>query len=288
MCNPVFLAEPVRVRFNDLLRADRSMPYVPDIAPRRIRTYPRSRRPKWQFIGTAAAALLLAGVLSPQLVDRGVGGSLSGLGESIRRRISQRATLTFADDFRGGLSQWQGATPKRPPKNWSRSADGFIHPEQLGLYSPSTALADYRFEFMAQIDSKSVDWVVRARDSENYYALKFKIVQAGPRPSLALLRHPVIEGIPGQHVQTPLRLTVHASAPYRVTVDVTGNAFRVYIDGDEADYWTDDRLKTGGVGFFSEAGERSSIYWVKVASQDDILGAICGWLSAKSGEGETD
>ena len=74
------------------------------------------------------------------------------------------------------------------PKSWSYSADGFIHPGQLALYRPSVPLSDYRFEFMAQIESKSVDWVVRAKDADNYYALKFTVLQPGPRPLVAMTR----------------------------------------------------------------------------------------------------
>ncbi len=57
------------------------------------------------------------------------------------------------------------------PELVATTADGFIHPGQLALYRPSVPLSDYRFEFMAQIENKSVDWVVRAKDADNYYAL---------------------------------------------------------------------------------------------------------------------
>ena len=202
---------------------------------------------------------------------------------SIRQWMSNRATRNFADNFRAGLNQWKGVQPKWP-KSWSYSTDGFIHPGQLALYRPSVPLSDYRFEFMAQIENKSVDWVVRAQDANNYYALKFTVLQPGPRPIVAMVRYPVIGGHRGARVQTPLRMMIHANTPYRVTVDVKGNHYRAFIEGQEADFWTDDRLKTGGVGFFSEAGERARVYWVKLESHGDILGRICGLLSGKNSE----
>ena len=157
----------------------------------------RLSRSKWQYIGAAAAALLLAGVLRPQMAPKIAGASLPWRGISIRQWMSQRATRTFADDFRAGLNQWKGVQAKWP-KSWSYSTDGFIHPGQLALYRPSVPLSDYRFEFMAQIENKSVDWVVRATDADNYYALKFTVLEAGPRPMVAMVHYPVIGGPSGR------------------------------------------------------------------------------------------
>jgi len=296
VCDPPFALEPVKARFSDLVRADRNIPYAPDLAGRRpaktnLRPFkrveePSARKPKWQYIAAAAAALLLAGVLRPQMAPKKFAMSLPWSGMSLRQWMSDRATRDFADNFRGGLNQWKGVQAKWP-KSWSYSTDGFIHPGQLALYRPSVPLSDYRFEFMAQIENKSVDWVVRAKDADNYYALKFTVLQPGPRPLVAMVRYPVIAGARGARVQTPLRMMIHANTPYRVTVDVKGNRYRAFIDDQEADFWTEDRLKTGGVGFFSEAGERARVYWVKLESHGDILGRICGLLSAKNSEDAT-
>jgi hypothetical protein len=293
MCNPEFGTEPVKVRFSDLLCADRSVPYVQDLAdrpqtrtnvvPLRREAAALSRRTKWQYIGMAAAAVLLAGVLRPLAASKSFGVSLPWRGMSIGQWMSQRATRTYADNFRAGLDQWKSVQPKWP-KSWSYSTDGFIHPGQLALYRPSVPLSDYRFEFMAQIENKSVDWVVRASDANNYYAMKFAVLQAGPRPIMAMIRYPVIGGHKGNRVQTPLRMMIHANTPYRVTVDVKGNRYRAFVEGQEADFWTDDALTAGGVGFFGEAGESARVYWVKLESHGDILGNICGWLSGKNSQ----
>jgi hypothetical protein len=42
---------------------------------------------------------------------------------------------------------------------------------------------DYRTEFFGPIESKSIDWVVRARDRNNYYAMKFTLIQQDCAPS---------------------------------------------------------------------------------------------------------
>ena len=291
VCTPVFAIHPVRVTFNDLLRGGVTAYGAARTARPRpsLQVIEGGRRdwisniPKWVLMGAAAAVLLLAGFFSSRLVSQ-AGASR---GDSVRQWLANRATREFADDFRGGLNQWKGVQPKWA-KGWSYNSDGFIHPGQLALYRPSVPLSDYRFEFMAQIENKSVDWVVRARDADNYYALKFTVIQPGPRPLVAMVRYPVVEGSKGQRVETPLRMMVHANTPYRVTVDVKGNRYRAFIEGQEADFWTEDRLKSGGVGFFSEAGERARVYWVKVESHGDWLGRICGLLSGKDGDSGTD
>jgi len=295
MCHPVFRADPVKALFNDLVPA--TMPFAQDLEdkpPAKTKVLPfkrpvaaRSSRPKWLYAVAAAAALLLAGVLSPQLAPKGFSASLPWRGMSVGKWVSQRATRTYGDDFRAGMDQWKSVQPKSA-QSWSYSRDGFMHPGQLALYRPSVPLSDYRFEFLAQVESKSVDWVVRATDADNYYAMKFTVLQPGPRPTVAMVRYPVIGGRRGARVQTPLRMMIHADTPYRVTVDVKGNRFRTFVEGQEADNWTDDTLKTGGVGFFRETGERARVYWVKVESHGDMLGGICGWLSGKSSEGATD
>jgi tetratricopeptide (TPR) repeat protein len=293
LCTPDFSMSPIKARLKDLARASRSTSFNPDLedqipAKKNVRLFkrpglPRLSRRKWQYIGAAAAALLL-GVLLPKASPKISAASLPWRGVSVRQWLSQRATRTFADDFRAGLNQWKGVQPKWP-KSWSYSTDGFIHPGQLALYRPSVPLSDYRFEFMAQIENKSVDWVVRAQDADNYYALKFTVVQPGPRPMVAMVHYPVVGGHQGARVLTPLRMMIHANTPYRVTVDVKGNRFRAFIEDQEADFWTDDKLKTGGVGFFSDAGERARVYWVKIESHGDILGRICSLLSGKSNGG---
>ena len=296
-CLPTFGMLPVWAKFEDLVRAERSLPFMPEPQEARppktnLRVIKRARGArtigaKLGYLAVAAAALLLAGVLRPQAAPKSAGWLLQWRGASIRQWVTQRATRDFADDFRGGLNQWKGVQAKWP-RTWSYSRDGFMHPGQLALYRPSVPLSDYRFEFMAQIESKSVDWVVRARDADNYYALKFTVVEPGPRPIVAMVRYPVVGGIKGPRVQTPVRMMIHANTPYRVSVEVKGNRYRAYIEGQEADFWVEDRLKTGGVGFFSEAGERARVYWVKLESQGDILGRICGLLTGNSGESQTE
>ena len=42
-------------------------------------------------------------------------------------------------------------------------------------------------------------------------------------------------------------------------------------------------LVAGGVGFFSEAGERARLYWMRVSRNDDWLGHVCAMLAGGTG-----
>lgn len=288
-----FSLHPIRARFPELLRG-KSILYAGehDELKSNVRQMRRPRRalrastPRWQYAGALAAALLLAGVLAPRTPFLGIAKTFSRSSGEFRGALAERATLRLAENFHAGLQAWKGAD-LASLKTWSHNLDGYMRPGQLALYKPSLPLSDYRLEFLAQVESKSVDWVVRARDPNNYYAVKFTVLQPGPRPLVAMVRYPVIDGHKGTRVQVPVRTMIHANTAYRVTVDVKGDQYRAYIEGEQADYWTENRLKTGGVGFFSEAGEHARVYWVKLESHGDFIGRVCGMLTGKSGQPAT-
>jgi hypothetical protein len=177
------------------------------------------------------------------------------------------------------------AVPQSWAPGWSRHPDGYVRTGQLALYRPSAVYSDYRLEFFGQIESKSMGWVVRARDPQNYYAMKFTVVDPGLRPVIAMVHYPVVGGKKGHRVEVPLSVMVHNDTPYHVAVEVKGNRVITSIEGQEVDRWIDDTLGSGGVGFFSEPGERARLYWMKLAANDDFLGRICAYLSSGSDEG---
>jgi hypothetical protein len=202
----------------------------------------------------------------------------------VRSAISKRATVEFTDTFHAGMKSWN-ADPKIGAPGWSRHPDGYVRTGQLALYRPSAVFSDYRLEFFAQIESKSLGWVVRARDPQNYYAMKFTVLEPGLRPIIAMVHYPVVGGKKGHKVEVPLSVMVHNDTPYHVAVEVKGNRVITSIEGQEVDRWVDDMPATGGVGFFSEPGERARLYWMKLAANDDLLGRICAYFSGGSAEG---
>ena len=248
------------------------------------------------WFGAGAARTLRKTVVVGQEISAAVGAARTGANAApatgvakrplswVRSAISKRATMVLTDTFHAGMQSWNAA-PQGSAPGWSRHPDGYVRTGQLALYRPSAAYSNYRLEFFGQIESKSMGWVVRARDLQNYYAMKFTVVEPGLRPIIAMVHYPVVGGKQGPKVETPLAVMVHDNTPYHVAVEVNGNRVITSIEGQEVDRWTDDTLASGGVGFFSEPGERARLYWMKLVTNDDLLGRMCAYLSGGSEEG---
>ena len=199
----------------------------------------------------------------------------------IRQAVANRATLRLAENFHG-MQNWDGAGKTRPA-GWSLHPDGYMTTGALALFRPTVKFTDYRMEFFGQIETKSIGWTVRAKDAMNYHAMKLTVVEAGIRPFVALVHYNVVEGKFVQRSQTPLNIMVHNNRPMQFAVDVRGNRFVTSIDGEEVDSYFDNTLAAGGVGFFSEVGERARLYWMRVTRNDDWLGHVCAMLAEEAG-----
>jgi len=201
----------------------------------------------------------------------------------VRNAVAKRATAEFSDTFRHGMSAW-GERPSTWAPGWSRNPDGYVRPGQLALFRPSLAYKNYHMEFFTQIESKSVGWVVRARDRKNYYGMKFRVVEPGLRPIIAMVHFTVLRGKAGREVEIPLSVMVHNNEPYHVAVEVKGNRVVTSIEGQEIDSFADDALTSGGVGFFADAGEKARLYWLRVTANDDFVGRVCAYVSSALGQ----
>jgi hypothetical protein len=259
----------------------------------------KAKKPKWEgrVIQMAAAAVLVValtgfgirftagiGTGTPEVAPDAVASvstpavKSAGPLESIRRAIATRAHVELNDTFEKGMEAWGHAKSWAP--GWSHHAEGYVQPGQLALFEPSMKFTDYRMEFFGQIESKSIGWVVRAHDPKNYYAMKFTVIQSGLRPIIAMVHYPVTDGHAGRSIETPLMdVMVHNNTPYHVGVTVAGNRIITSIEGQEVDRWVEDQIPSGGVGFYSDAGERARLYWMKVSKNEDFLGKVCAYLS---------
>ena len=204
----------------------------------------------------------------------------------IRTEAAKRAAVQVADSFDSGMAAW-GAKSKAMAAGWSHSADGYVRPGQLALFQPTLNFTDYRMEFFGQIENKSMSWVVRGKDTQNYYAMKFNVVEPGLRPVISMIHYPVVGGKQGHRVETPLSVMVHGDTPYHVAVEVKGSHYTASIEGQEVDSWSDDTLLAGGVGFFADAGSRARIYWTKVTKNDDWFGHLCNYIAGSTDAGDT-
>lgn len=195
-----------------------------------------------------------------------------------RRAIADRAATEITDNFHSGMAAW-GAEPKTAAAGWKRHPEGYVSVGDMALFQPSLKYTDYHMEFYGQIEDKSMSWAVRAQDKKNYYAMKFKVIESGLRPIIAMVHYGVVNGKPGRKSETPLNVMVHNNQPYHVAVDVQGNRFTASIEGEPVETWTDDAAPQGGVGFFAEAGEKARLYWMRLSRNQDWLGRVCAYMS---------
>lgn len=196
---------------------------------------------------------------------------------SIQKVILDRAAIKLYDDFRGGLGSWHGT--EGWAKTWKYGEASFLEPGQLALYSPTVNMRDYTMQFLGQIERRSLNWVFRATDSKNYYAMRIVITKAGPLPQASVVRYAVINGKEVGMKTLPLPFPVHSDTLYLVKMEVRGDSFTTYIQSQVVDNFTDSRLEGGGIGFFSPKGDKSYLRWVEVTHQYDVLGRLCALLA---------
>lgn len=191
--------------------------------------------------------------------------------------LLSRAAVRLYDDFRGGLGAWSGR--EGWARTWKYSDSSFLEPGDLAVYAPTIEMRDYTMEFLGQIERRSLNWIFRAKDLQNYYAMRIVITKGGPLPTASLVRYAVVGGKERGHLTLPLPMSIRPDTVYRVRMDVRGNQFTTYVQGQVVDNFEDGRLTEGGVGFWSPRGDRSLLRWVEVMHQYDYLGRLCALLA---------
>jgi hypothetical protein len=73
-------------------------------------------------------------------------------------------------------------------------------------------------------------------------------------------------------------MNVRGDTVYRVQVSVKGHDFATAINGQMVDTWSDDRLRSGGVGLFADAGETALVRYISVTDKDTLLGRVLSYL----------
>ena len=191
--------------------------------------------------------------------------------------IQARAEVNLLEDFQSGLGAWTG--PKGWESTWVMNSAGAAQPGRMALYQHQTPLTDYRVELQGQIQSKAMGFVFRATDLNNYYAAKIAIRKPGALPTVYLVRYAVIGGRAGQKTETLLPMYLRTDTLYDVLVTVQGDNFTITVNGQLVETWSDNRLKSGGVGLFADKGEISQIRSVHVTENEGFLGWVCSQVS---------
>jgi len=210
-------------------------------------------------------------------LKRSLSTVVSGQLANVRQVVYDRAAIALDEDFRSGLDDW--ASRGDATTQWSFDATGFVKPGPLALYRPSMGLTDYELQFLGMIDQKALSWVVRAADFKNYYVVKLVVLKPGPQTTVGLTRYAVIDGTPLDRADTVVPIDARPDTLYRVLLDVRDDSFVLSIQGQMVDYWSEPRLRHGGIGFFTARDEASRVRWVQVTHQYDMLGRLCAYLA---------
>ena len=216
----------------------------------------------------------------PNNLDPTASTTNAGWGDSVRSLWKSHAQVTLTQDFStGSIGDFIGAR-SNGRRDWSLDANG-LRPGKIRIWQKSTALQDYDVDFLGQIEQKSMGWAFRAPDVKNYYGTKLLLNGRGAAggPNAGLVRFVMLDGREQDRSQLPLPLTLERGVPYRVHLTVQGSRFVTTVNGQVVSSWSDSRLPRGGVGFFSEDGEVSTVRWVSLAERDSILGRLFAHFS---------
>ena len=235
------------------------------------------RVPSAARMSAAAVSLSIVVLVALSFLPQDVQASWPSTFVTARQNIVRRAAVALTDDFRTGLSAWEG--DEGWENGWSYDAAGFARVGPFAIYRPSLALSDYRMEFFGQIEKRGLGWAVRARDRNNYYAMKLIHAGQGPVPAVVFQRYPVIDGKAGPVAERKVNQQFQRDTLYQVQVKVAGSDFSLTIQGKIVDSWSESRLPSGGVGFFTGKGEQARLRWVGVWHQYDALGRLCALLA---------
>jgi len=176
--------------------------------------------------------------------------------KTAKPRQSRTEPTHLEDRFDTGLGNWIGSVA-----DWKIDVAG-VRPGGLALFAPSLVMIDYDLEFLVRIDQKSLSWVFRAADEQNYHLVTI----ANSPQGRTFTRSSVIEGAPGLSVTTPVRQAGNPKSAVTIHTRVQGNDFTVSMDGEIIERWSDNRLSIGGVGFMGGPEQRARLYWVRLDS----------------------
>ena len=254
---------------------------------------PVAKQPASNVASTATVLVLLAlgGALvlsldypgddangAPETADRRPGWLSQQTSSLLNHLPKGSPTIELRSDFvSSNLRGWQAAAASAST-GWTIN-NGLLRPGGLRIWSDSKSLADYRFQFEGRIENTSVNWAIRAGDHRNFYATKLMLSRRGNSSVTELVRFSMIGGKETRRVRLPLPISLDEKAFYNYEIRAIGDRFVTIVGGRVIDTFRDPRLRTGGVGFFSEGSERASIRWAKVTVGDDFVEKLRGFLT---------
>jgi len=197
--------------------------------------------------------------------------------DNFTARIASRASVDLVEDFHNGLSSWEGRGEWA--RTWSYDRSGTVRPGHMAIYQPTLGLRDYVLEMKASIERRSIQWMVRASNPQNYHLARLNVTPGAPLTRLELERWSVVNGRAGRVTRLPLPHGGANQTVYSIRVEVNGDSVSTYLQDQAIDTFSDSRLAKGGVGLVGSADDRPRIYGIRVFHQNDFLGKLCSFLA---------
>jgi hypothetical protein len=173
----------------------------------------------------------------------------------------ERLAVHFEEHFESGWDNWVGGV-----QDWLVDVAG-VRTGSMALFMPTLDLTDYELEFLGRIDTKTINWVVRAAGEDQHIQCTLTLV---PGNQLEFSRTFIKGGTAESTVVSPTRVPGKKRSTITIRTVVTGHDFAVTVDGNTVDEWAERRLPSGGVGFMGSAEDRARLYWVKVSSSAPV------------------
>ena len=171
-----------------------------------------------------------------------------------------RVAVHFEEHFDAGWDNWVGGV-----QDWKVDVAG-VRTGAMALFMPTLDLEDYELEFLARIDAKTINWVVRASGEDQHVLCTLTVLEGN---QLEFSRTFVKGGVTEAKVVAPNRVPGKKRSAITIRTEVSESSFAVSVDGKTVDMWTENRLPSGGVGFTGTPDDRARLYWVKVSSSQN-------------------
>jgi hypothetical protein len=197
--------------------------------------------------------------------------------DNLKKDLAKRAQLDLFDDFQSGLDGWDSIENLA---TWSYDNGGLAIPGKLSVLTASKQLTDYNVDAVAQVVNRGFGVVFRASGARTYQVAKLIVDGKGPMPPLFIQRYSVIGGKESARVRVRCPGTFQKDTLYHIHLDVHGDSYTLFIEGQLIDSWSDSRTKSGGVGFFCASGEKARLAWIRVTHNNDAAGRLCAFVSS--------
>jgi type II secretory pathway pseudopilin PulG len=217
-----------------------------------------------QEAAAAAAAQLAAQQQQQEEARRRVEEEMQRQRAEAERR-ARLEKMTFTDTFDGGLGRWSTSSFQVV----SEKGRPTLRVEGFGLLKDGSDWENYTVTFDVKIQKEGVNFIIRARDRQNFYFLKLTEEKAKINPKNSLIKYVYAGGkyvgavatndATGATAVVALPFKIKRNETHRIVISVSGNTIRTTINGQLVDTWQDSTFRQGSFGFNCTEQEQATV-----------------------------